>query len=278
MTNKKSPNIDIEYQNLIREVLSQGNFKSDRTGTGTISKFGCQIKHDMSIGFPLLTTKRVSLRNAAIELWWISNGRTDLKYLTDHGVKYWEPDYKRSGRTDGTLGPIYGHQWRNFNGVDQLKNLLYTLRDNPTDRRMIVSAWNPADLDEMALPPCHYGFQVYVNNNKLDLLWTQRSVDIFLGLPYDIAMYGLLLLQLAHTFGYKPGVLTGQFGDCHLYSNHIEQANMVLGRQPFNSPHVLVNGKFDFSGSEVTTPQNNNYELMFYIHHPHIPAELSVGT
>ena len=174
-------NINAEYRILVSEILNNGKPKNDRTGVGTLSKFGYTIEHNMSLGFPLLNIKKVSFKAAKVELMWILQGRTDLKYLEDNGVKYWRADYERSGRTDETLGPVYGKQWRNFNGIDQMYDLSLQLHNNPDSRRMIVSAWNPADMKDMALPPCHYGFQCYVNNGKLDLMWQQRSVDVFLG-------------------------------------------------------------------------------------------------
>ena len=222
--------IQDEYKALLGGIYHGGKNKDDRTGTGTKSVFGRTIIHDMELGFPILTSKRVSFNAARTELLWMLHGRTDLKYLEDNGVKYWRPDYERSGRTDGTLGPVYGKQWRDFNGVDQLENLIKDISINPTSRRLMVSAWNPAEMSDMVLPPCHYGFQIYINNGEMDLIWTQRSVDVFLGLPYDIAIYGLLLEMLAKGAGLKPGRLIGQLGDCHLYNNHLEQAKEYLDR------------------------------------------------
>jgi thymidylate synthase len=164
-------NIKNEYKGLLSEILDTGMDKSDRTGTGTKSVFGRTIRHDMSLGFPILTAKKISFNAARTELLWILQGRTDLKYLEDNGVKYWRPDYERSGRTDETLGPVYGKQWRDFNGVDQLKNLVYSINTDAHSRRLVVSAWAPHELDEMALPPCHYAFQVYINNGVMDLMW-----------------------------------------------------------------------------------------------------------
>ena len=212
-------NIENEYKKLMETILYKGLDKADRTGTGTKSIFGTTIRHDMSMGFPLLTGKRVSFKAAKTELLWILQGRTDLKYLEDNGVKYWRPDYERSGRTDETLGPVYGKQWRDFGGIDQLWQLVYNIRFHPNSRRLMVSAWNPAEMKDMVLPPCHYAFQVYVNDGKLDLMWQQRSADVFLGLPYDIAMYGLLLELLAKGSNMQPGQLIGQLGDCLLYTS-----------------------------------------------------------
>ena len=273
-------NIETQYRSLIKELLD-APFKPDRTGTGTYSLFGKTLEHDMSAGFPLLLSKKVSFKAAKFELLWILQGRTDMEYLRENGINYWDDDYKRSGRTDGTLGPVYGKQWRNFNGVDQLQRIIIGIMTRPESRRLIVNAWNPSELHQMALPPCHYGFQVYINDNKLDLMWQQRSADVFLGLPYDIAMYGLLLELLAKGAGYKPGRLIAQLGDCHLYSNHREQSKELLSRQ--------LNGKIlpvlDLAGSgltigydkDVVVPNEWEIELKHYDPLPAIKAPLSVG-
>ena len=235
----------------------------------------------MSAGFPLLLSKKVSFKAAKFELLWILQGRTDMEYLRNNGINYWDDDYKRSGRTDGTLGPVYGKQWRNFNGVDQLQRIIMGIMTRPESRRLIVNAWNPSELHQMALPPCHYGFQVYINDNKLDLMWQQRSADVFLGLPYDIAMYGLLLELLAKGAGYKPGRLIAQLGDCHLYSNHREQSKELLSRQ--------LKGKIlpvlDLAGpgltigydKDVIVPNEWEIDLKHYDPMPAIKAPLSVG-
>ena len=273
-------NIDEEYRGLLSGVFHAGKDKEDRTGTGTRSVFGRTIRHDMRAGFPLLTTKKIYFKNAVTELLWILQGRTDMQYLHNHNLTYWDADYNRSGRTDGTLGKVYGYQWRNSNGVDQLYGLLQEITSNPSSRRLMVNSWNPGDLNDMALPPCHYGFQVYINDGKLDLMWQQRSVDIFLGLPYDIAMYGLLLLMLAKGFNYEPGTLIGQLGDCHLYNNHLDQASLQLAREPKKLPTVdvdfglkLVKGAGDF----VFIPTHNMIKLNNYESHEAIKAPLSVG-
>jgi len=274
-------NIETQYRSLIEELLD-APYKPDRTGTGTYSLFGKTLEHDMSAGFPLLLSKKVSFKAAKFELLWILQGRTDIQYLRDNGINYWDPDYKRSGRTDGTLGPVYGKQWRDFNGVDQLRRLITNIMTSPESRRLIVNAWNPSELHHMALPPCHYGFQVYINSNQLDLMWQQRSADVFLGLPYDIAMYGLLLELLAKGAGYKPGRLIAQLGDCHLYSNHREQSKELLSRQ--------LSGKvlpvLDLAGSgltigydkDVVVPHEWEIELKHYDPMPAIKAPLSVGV
>ena len=276
-------NIENEYKGLISEILNRGLSKSDRTGTGTKSVFGRTIRHDMSEGFPILTGKRISFNAARTELLWILNGRTDLKYLEDNGVKYWRPDYERSGRTDETLGPVYGKQWRDFNGVDQLKNLVYSINTNPDSRRLMVSAWAPHELDEMALPPCHYAFQVYINNGVMDLMWQQRSADVFLGLPYDITMYGLLLEMLAKGAGLKAGQLIGQLGDCHLYNNHLEQAKEYKDRPRRAMPQLELESGINISTDKCVVPNYLNiphkFEIKLNNYNPYaaIKAELSVG-
>ena len=271
-------NIENEYKVLISEILHRGLDKEDRTGTGTKSVFGRTIRHDMSLGFPILTGKKISFNAARTELLWILQGRTDLQYLEDNGVKYWRPDYERSGRTDETLGPVYGKQWRNFDGVDQLANLVNAIRINPWSRRLLVSAWNPVDMDDMVLPPCHYAFQVYINNGVIDLMWQQRSADVFLGLPYDIVMYGLLLEMLAKGSDLIPGQLIGQLGDCHLYNNHLEQAEIYLNRSKRALPQVFV---LDGISANVlgglNIPEANEIKLINYNPYPAIKAELSVG-
>lgn len=274
-------NIEIEYLQLMREILGKGKDKQDRTGTGTKSVFGRMITHDMSLGFPLLTTKKVWFNAALTEILWILQGRTDIEYLNENGVKYWNPDYERSGRTDGTLGPVYGKQWRNFGGRDQLQMLLKGIKLDPYGRRHMVSAWNPIEMDDMALPPCHYGFQVYINDGQLDLMWNQRSADVFLGLPYDIAMYGLLLELLAKTFGYKPGKLIGSLGDCHLYNNHLSQANEQLSRKLSILPKIKINKSITLTGFDnqyVGIPDIKDIELIDYNPAPAIKAPLSVGV
>lgn len=273
-------NIETQYRSLVKELLG-APFKPDRTGTGTYSLFGKTLEHDMSAGFPLLLSKKVSFKAAKFELLWILQGRTDMEYLRNNGINYWDDDYKRSGRTDGTLGPVYGKQWRDFNGVDQLQRIITGIMTRPESRRLMVNAWNPPELHQMALPPCHYGFQVYINDNKLDLMWQQRSADVFLGLPYDIAMYGLLLELLAKGTGYRPGRLIAQLGDCHLYSNHREQSKELLSRQL----HGKILPVLDLTGSgltigydkDVVVPNEWEIELKHYDPLPAIKAPLSVG-
>ena len=271
-------NIENEYKVLMSEILHRGSDKEDRTGTGTKSVFGRTIRHDMSLGFPILTGKKISFNAAKVELLWILRGRTDLKYLEDNGVKYWRPDYERSGRTDETLGPVYGKQWRDFNGVDQLYNLTYSINKDPSSRRLMVSAWAPHEMKDMVLPPCHYAFQVYINNGTMDLMWQQRSADVFLGLPYDIAMYGLLLELLVKDTKLKAGQLIGQLGDCHLYNNHLQQAEVYLDRSKRALPKLqLERGVNANILGGVNIPHPSDIKLINYNPYPAIKAELSVG-
>ena len=272
-------NIEREYRKLMYDILATGKDKSDRTGTGTKSVFGRTIRHDMSEGFPILTSKKVSFNATRTELLWILQGRTDLKYLEDNGVKYWRPDYERSGRTDETLGPVYGKQWRDFNGVDQLYNLIDAIRYDSNSRRMMVSAWNVSELSDMALPPCHYGFQVYINDGVIDLMWQQRSADVFLGLPYDISMYGLLLEMLAKGSDLIPGQLIGQLGDCHLYNNHLDQAKQFLERPIRATPSLKLNSGLSIGhNARVYIPDAKDIKLIGYNPLPAIKAPLSVGN
>lgn len=268
-------NIEEEYIGLLSGILHGGKFKEDRTGTGTLSAFGRMIYHDMALGFPILTTKKINVNHVITELLWIVNGRTDLKYLHSHGVKYWDKDYARSGRSDGELGPVYGKQWRNFFGVDQLTRLVTDIKKNPTSRRLLVSAWNPAELGDMVLPPCHYSFQIYCNDGKIDLMWQQRSVDVFLGLPYDISIYGLLLELLAKGCNLKAGRLIGSFGDCHLYKNHLSQAQTLLKRKKFKLPTLKLNKGISLKNNKLITPRHGDIKLSNYKHSNLIPAELN---
>ena len=271
-------NIEEEYLGLMAGVLQGGTDSKDRTGTGTRSVFGRILRHDMALGFPLLTTKKLYFNHAITELLWILSGRTDLGYLHNHGVRYWDADYKRSGRTDNNLGPIYGHQWRNSCGIDQLDILVRTIQSEPTSRRLLVNAWNPHDLSDMVLPPCHYGFQIYIRGSKMDLMWQQRSADVFLGLPYDIAMYGLLLEMLAKGSKLKVGQLSCSLGDCHLYNNHLDQARLQLSRELKELPNIILNKGIALEKNKITLPQHKDVNINNYNPHPNIKAELSVGT
>jgi len=290
--------LDLDYKDLLEDVLKNGIEKEDRTGTGTLSLFGKSIRHDMSDGFPVLTTKRMPLKTISTELKWFLKGDTNIKYLLDNNCHIWDGDaYKQycdiclfdlddpmpkdefldKVQNDpaymhyGLLGPIYGAQWRSWGGkkyIDQIAYLIENLKNNPDSRRLLVSAWNVEDLGKMALPPCHYSFQCYVADNKLSLMWNQRSADLFLGVPFNISSYGLLLLLLCKETGYEAGELIGNFGDIHLYSNHLEQAKEQINREAFDLPTIklsnvdVLNGEF-------------NFELIGYESHSTIKAPLS---
>ena len=271
-------NVQDEYRGLLSGILHGGAQKEDRTKTGTRSVFGRMLRHDMEIGFPLLTTKKIFFKHAVTELLWILQGRTDIAYLNNNGLTYWNADYKRSGRTDGTLGPVYGHQLRNFNGIDQLEKILKQIKQEPTSRRIMASLWNPNDMGDMVLPPCHYGFQIYINDGKMDLCWQQRSVDIFLGLPYDIAMYGLLLLMLCKGTDYTPGRLIASLGDCHIYSNHYNQVEQQLSRDFRKLPFVSVDFGLNIiegAGKFLRIPTKDMVHISGYDPHPPIKAKLN---
>jgi len=291
--------LDLRYQKILQDILLEGKEKGDRTGTGTISVFGKQIRHDMSEGFPLLTTKKMAVKTMMTELKWFLKGDTNIKYLVDNNCHIWDGDaYKAYPHKDeltqkefiqkiksdwefarnyGELGPIYGKQWRewspvageiNKGGKDQIKELIKNIKENPDSRRLMVSAWNVSELPLVVLPPCHYGFQCYVNDGKLSLMWNQRSVDTFLGLPFNIASYGTLLLLLCEETNLEPGELIGNLGDTHLYKNHIEQAEEQRLRSSFTLPTIklsnvdILNGEWD-------------YEIEGYKYHPTIKAPLS---
>ncbi|MBQ9449611.1 MAG: thymidylate synthase [Acholeplasmatales bacterium] len=255
-----------QYLDLCRKVLAEGSKKDDRTGTGTISYFGYQMRFDLSEGFPLLTTKKVHLKSIIHELLWFITGDTNIKYLVDNGVRIWNEwpyeKFKKSEaykgedmdafvekiKTDpafakkwGDLGPVYGRQWRNFGGVDQLENLIKEIKNNPTSRRLIISAWNPPLIKDMALPPCHAFMQFYVNDGKLSCQLYQRSGDIFLGIPFNIASYSLFTMMIAQVCGLKPGVFVHTIGDAHIYLNHMEQINTQLERTPRALPKMVIN-------------------------------------
>ena len=307
--------LDQKYQELLADIISNGSRKQDRTGTGTISVFGRQIRHKMSEGFPLLTTKKMAIKSIMTELKWFLKGRTDIQYLRDNGCKIWDGDFEKSGKKDGTLGPIYGKQWRSwskfgkqpssqygFTRIDQIANLVSELKVNPDSRRLMVSAWNVGELEDMSLPPCHYGFQVYTRELNLDeridylnkttlsksrdyfkehlddmgiperaisLMWNQRSVDTFLGLPFNIASYATLLELIAAEVNMVPDELIGNLGDTHLYSNHIEQATEQLKRDPMPYLPKLKLSDIDINNGEF------DYEVLHYYSHPTIKAPLS---
>lgn len=260
--------LDNDYQDLLSDVLEDGVQKTDRTGTGTLSLFGRSIKHDMSDGFPILTTKKVAWKTMVTELKWFLRGDTNIKYLQDNNCKIWNGDYEKSGRTDGELGPIYGKQWRDINGIDQLENLITGIISNPDSRRLLVNSWNVEQLSQMTLPPCHYSFQCYVADGKLSLMWNQRSADLFLGVPFNISSYGLLLHLLCKETRLEPGELIGRFGDIHLYNNHIEQAKEQISRDSFDLPELKVSCYDIYRG-------DFDAELVNYNSHPTIKAPLS---
>jgi thymidylate synthase len=272
-------NLDKKYQQLLSDIIEFGVEKKDRTGTGTISEFGHQIRHKMNEGFPILTTKKMAWKQIVSELLWFLTGQTNIAFLHKHNNHIWDGDYEKSGRTDGELGPIYGKQWRKWDGkngrIDQIDDLVRELKTNPDSRRLIVSAWNVGELDQMVLPPCHYGFQVWTREENgqryISLMWNQRSVDTFLGLPFNIASYGLLLHIIANEVDMIPDELIGNLGDTHLYLNHIEQAKEQISRESFDLPTLKTNVKID--GICCATP--DDFVLEGYQSHPTIKATLS---
>jgi thymidylate synthase len=262
-----------QYLDLMQHVLSHGARKSDRTGTGTRSIFGAQLRFDLNAGFPLLTTKKVHLKSIVHELLWFLKGETNIKYLQDNGVSIWD----EWADAQGNLGPVYGYQWRSWPAadgrhIDQISQVLEQIRQNPDSRRMIVSAWNVGDLDKMALMPCHAFFQFYVADGKLSCQLYQRSADIFLGVPFNIASYALLTMMIAQVCGLKPGDFVHTFGDTHLYLNHLDQAREQLSRQPRKLPAMRINpaakNLFDFKYEDFT--------LEGYDPHPAIKAPIAV--
>ena len=231
-----------QYLDLVRHVRQTGIFRDDRTGTGTQSVFGYQMRFDLAEGFPLLTTKRLHVQSIIHELLWFLAGDTNVKYLNEHGVAIWD----NWADEDGDLGPIYGYQWRSWPAldgrrIDQIADLINAIQHNPNSRRHIVSAWNPADVDEMALPPCHCLFQFYVGDGRLSCQLYQRSADIFLGVPFNIASYALITMMIAQVTGYQPGEFIHTLGDAHLYANHVEQADLQLTREPLALPTMRLN-------------------------------------
>ena len=299
--------LDKKYQDLLQDILDNGIHKSDRTGTGTLSIFGRQIRHNMKQGFPVLTTKKLAWKGVVSELLWFLTGQTNISFLLKHNNHIWDGDaYKNYAaktsldvdgqytkeqfieriQTDnefakvwGELGPIYGKQWRKWTGkngrIDQIQKLINELKTNPDSRRLMVSAWNVDELDQMVLPPCHYGFQVYTREEDdkryISLMWNQRSVDTFLGLPFNIASYGLLLHIIANEVSMIPDELIGNLGDTHLYLNHIEQAKEQISRDPFDLPQLKTDAKLD--GICCNTP--DDFVLEGYQYHPTIKAPLS---
>lgn len=261
------------YLDLLRTILDQGIQKSDRTGTGTISVFGHQMRFDLNDGFPLLTTKKLHLKSIIYELLWFLNGDTNIAYLQEHGVRIWNEWADK----DGNLGPVYGHQWRSWTGadgrtIDQISQAVRTIKDNPDSRRIIVSAWNVADLDKMALAPCHCLFQFYVADGKLSCQLYQRSADVFLGVPFNIASYALLTLMMAQVCDLKPGDFVHTFGDAHIYLDHLEQVQEQLTREPRALPSLTLNPEV----KDIFSFRIEDFALSNYHPHPHIPGRVSV--
>lgn len=272
-----------QYLDLVKKVLENGNQKGDRTGTGTKSIFGHQLRFDLSKGFPMITTKKLHLKSIIHELLWFINGDTNISYLNENGVKIWN----EWANKDGDLGPVYGYQWRNWNGdeIDQIKDLISTLKNNPNSRRMLVSAWNPSVLPDTsksfeenvasgkaALPPCHAFFQFYVNNGKLSCQLYQRSADVFLGVPFNIASYALFTMMVAQVCGYQAGDFIHTFGDAHIYNNHIDQVKLQLSRDTRPLPKMEINPEiksiFDFKFED--------FKLVNYDPHPHIKGAVAI--
>ena len=261
------------YLNLIQYVLEHGTDKSDRTGTGTRSVFGYQMRFDLANGFPLLTTKKLHLRSIIHELLWFLKGETNIKYLKDNNVSIWD----EWADENGDLGRVYGAQWRSWqttNGksIDQISQIIQQIKQNPDSRRLIVSAWNPAEVDNMALPPCHALFQFYVADGKLSCQLYQRSADIFLGVPFNIASYALLTMMMAQVCKLQAGEFIHTLGDAHIYNNHFEQAKLQLTREPRRLPEIKINDKI----KDLFEFKYEDFELINYNPHPHIKAEVSV--
>jgi len=262
-----------QYLDLIKHVIDHGVRKEDRTGTGTLSVFGHQMRFDLKAGFPLVTTKRLHLKSIIHELLWFLAGDTNIRYLNDHGVTIWD----EWADADGELGPIYGYQWRSWPApdgrrIDQIARIIDQIRDNPDSRRLIVSAWNVADVERMALPPCHMLFQFYVANGRLSCQLYQRSADIFLGVPFNIASYALLTLMVAQVTGLEPGEFVHTLGDAHLYLNHLEQAQLQLSRRPYAPPRMRLNP----DRTSIFEFRFEDFVLLDYQFHPHIKACVAV--
>ena len=272
-----------QYHDLVKHVLANGNQKGDRTGTGTLSVFGYQMRFDLSEGFPMVTTKKLHLKSIIYELLWFLNGDTNIKYLQENGVKIWD----EWADENGDLGPVYGHQWRNWNSeeIDQITELIETLKTNPNSRRMLVSAWNPSVLPDTsvsfaenvangkaALPPCHAFFQFYVSDGKLSCQLYQRSADIFLGVPFNIASYALFTMMVAQVCGFEAGEFIHTFGDAHIYTNHIEQVKEQLNREPLELPTLKINPAI----KNIDDFKMSDFELMNYSSHESIKAEMAI--
>jgi len=262
-----------QYLDLLTHLLHTGSSRTDRTGTGTLSQFGYQMRFNLAEGFPVITTKKLHLKSIIHELLWFLKGDTNVKYLQENGVKIWDAWADENGE----LGPVYGHQWRSWSTpdgrvIDQISQLIEQIKTNPASRRLIVNAWNVGELDRMKLPPCHLLFQFYVNDGKLSCQLYQRSADIFLGVPFNIASYALLTLMVAQVTGLEPGDFVHTLGDAHIYNNHLEQVKLQLTREPFPLPQMKLNPAvasiFDFKFED--------FELINYQSHPHIKGDVSV--
>lgn len=285
------------YIKLIKHILEHGTEKDDRTNTGILSVFGYQMRFDLSKGFPLITTKKVHMKSVIHELLWFIKGDTNIQYLVKHGVRIWNDwpyasfkgskDYQGESmkafvdkiiedddfaRDYGDLGPVYGKQWRDFNGIDQLYNVINEIKSNPNSRRLIVNSWNASELDQMALPPCHMMYQFYVNDGKISLQMYQRSADVFLGVPFNIASYALLLEMVAKITGYQAYELVHTLGDAHIYKNHLDQVKEQISRKPYPLAKLVIHGDQD----HVEDFKYDDFEIKDYKHHPHIKAKVAV--
>lgn len=268
--------IPMPYEDLLRKILMEGNLKSDRTGTGTISLFGQQMRFDLSEGFPLLTTKRVFFKGVAYELLWFLKGSGNVRWLQEHNVHIWD----EWADENGDLGPVYGVQWRSWTAptpddpnrtIDQISNVLELIRTQPDSRRMVVTAWNPAEVEHMALPPCHALFQFYVANGKLSCQLYQRSCDMFLGVPFNIASYSLLTMMMAQQAGLEPGEFVWTGGDCHIYDNHVDQVLEQLSREPYPYPTMKIH-----KADSLFEYDYGDFEIVDYQYHPTIKAPIAV--
>jgi thymidylate synthase len=267
-----APHPERQYLDLLADILANGVRREDRTGTGTLGVFGRQLRFDLAQGFPLLTTKKLHRKSIILELLWFLRGDTNVRWLQERGVSIWD----EWANAEGDLGPVYGKQWRSWTApdgrvIDQITNVIRSIRENPNSRRHIVSAWNPADVDDMALPPCHCLFQFFVADGRLSLQLYQRSADVFLGVPFNIASYALLLAMMAQVTGYEPGEFVHTFGDAHLYLNHIEQAQEQLIRDPYPFPTLTIAPKSDLFAFEY-----EDFKLKGYTAHPRLEAPIAV--
>jgi len=268
----QAPHPERQYLDLLADILSHGVRREDRTGTGTLGVFGRQIRFDLAAGFPMLTTKKLHKKSIILELLWFLRGDTNVRWLQERGVRIWD----EWADADGELGPVYGKQWRSWAApdgrvIDQIANVVGNIKKNPASRRHIVSAWNPADVDDMALPPCHCLFQFFVADGRLSCQLYQRSADIFLGVPFNIASYALLTAMMAKVTGYEPGDFVHTFGDAHLYLNHVEQAKEQLSREPYPFPTLKIADKTDLFAFDY-----EDFVIEDYQAHPHIKAEVAV--